>query len=102
MKRLGRRGGAVRTVRLETALGSLATAILLGVLSLTTGLGAAGWAVGLASGWGATALLAIGRIRHGQPILPADWITLIRALLSAGVAGLVADAADRPLPLLAL
>jgi phosphatidylglycerophosphate synthase len=92
----------VRTVRLETVLGTLATPTLLGVLSLTTGLGAAGWGVALASGWAATALLAAGRIRSGQSILPADWVTLTRALLSAGVAGLVADSVDRPLPVPAL
>src|SRR5919112_3680463 len=95
-------GGAVRTVRLETVLGALATPALLGVLSLTTGLAAAGWGVGLASGWVATALLAAGRTRRGQPILPADWITLARALLTAAVAGLVAGSSDRPLPLAAL
>jgi phosphatidylglycerophosphate synthase len=97
-----RSGGAVRTVRLEMVLGALGTITLLGVLSLTTGLDAVGWGVGLASGWAATALLAAGRMRSGQPILPADWVTLTRALLTAGVAGLVADSSDRPLPLPAL
>lgn len=85
----------MRSVRLETVLGTLATLVLLGVLSLTVGLRAAGWAVGVTCGWAATALLAAGRIRAGQPILPADWITLTRALLSAGAAGLVAGSADR-------
>ncbi len=92
----------MRSFRLETVLGTLGTPTLLGVLSLTTGLGAAGWGVGLASGWAATALLAAGRIRRGQPILPADWITLTRALLSAGAAGLVAGSAGRPLAVPAL
>jgi phosphatidylglycerophosphate synthase len=99
MTAVDRCGGAVRTVRLETVLGALATPTLLGVLAPTTGLDAAGWAVGLASGWTATALLAAGRVRCGQPILPADWVTLTRALLGAGVAGLVADSSGRPLPL---
>jgi phosphatidylglycerophosphate synthase len=92
-------GGAVRTVRLATVFGALATPALLGALSLTTSLDAAGWGVGLASGWVATALLAVGRSRRGQPILPADRITLARALLTAGVAGLVAGSWDGPLPL---
>jgi phosphatidylglycerophosphate synthase len=93
----------VGTVRLERILGTLATPVVLAVLSLTTGLDAAGWAVGLASGWGATHLMAAGRVRSGRPeILPADWITLARALLAAGVAGLVADASDRPLPVVAV
>lgn len=82
--------------RPETVVGLFATVTLLGVLSLTTGLGVAGWGVGLVSGWAATALLAAGRARRGEPILPADRVTLTRALLTAGVAGLVADSADRP------
>ncbi|MGY1633711.1 CDP-alcohol phosphatidyltransferase family protein [Geodermatophilus sp. SYSU D01186] len=92
----------MRSVRVETASGTLATPALLGVLSLTTGLGPAGWGVGLASGWTATALLAAGRTRREQPILPPDRVTLTRALLSAGVAGLVADSVGRPLPVPAL
>ncbi len=92
----------MRSFRLAAALGSLATPILLGVLSATTGLGAAGWGIGLAAGWTATALLVAGRFGGGQQILPADWITLTRALLSAGVAGLVADTWNRPLQVTAL
>jgi phosphatidylglycerophosphate synthase len=42
-------------------------------------------------------------MRSDQPsIHPADWVTLTRALLIAGVAGLVADSFDRPLPITAL
>lgn len=86
----------MRTVRLEVVLGTLATLLLLGVLSLTVGLGVAGWLVGLAAGAVPTAWLAAGRIRSEQPsIPPADWITLARALLTAGVAALVADSFDR-------
>jgi phosphatidylglycerophosphate synthase len=93
----------VGTIRLGRLLGTLATPVVLGVLSLTTGLDAAGWGVGLAAGWGATHLMAYARLRSDRPaILPADWITLTRALLAAGVAGLVADASDRPLPVVAL
>ena len=92
----------MRTVRVETVLGVLATPALLGVLSGTTGLGLVGWVAGLACGWAATALLAAGRIRHGQPILPADWVTLTRALLAAGVGGLVTDSFTRPLPVAGL
>jgi phosphatidylglycerophosphate synthase len=79
-------------IRLATILGVLSTAALLGVVSVAAGLGVAGWIVGLASGWGATALIVIARMRSDQPtIFPADWVTLIRAVLCAGVAGLVAD-----------
>ena len=37
-----------------------------------------------------------------HPMLPADWVTLTRALLIAGVAGLVADSFGRPVPITAL
>jgi phosphatidylglycerophosphate synthase len=79
----------VRTVRLEAVLGTLLTPVLLGGLAVSVGLDAAGWVVGLAAGWTTTALLAAGRARGGGQILPADWVTLTRALLSAGAAALV-------------
>src|SRR5215472_10603516 len=81
----------------------LATAALLGVVSATAGLGVAGWIAGLAAGSAATALLVTARMRSDQPsIHPADWVTLTRALLIAGVAGLVADSFGRPLSVAAL
>ena len=92
-----------RAIRLATILVVLSTAALLGVVSVTAGLGVAGWIAGLASGWGATALIVIARMRSEQPaIFPADWVTLTRALLIAGVAGLVADSFSRPLAVTAL
>ncbi|WP_409332561.1 CDP-alcohol phosphatidyltransferase family protein [Trujillonella humicola] len=92
----------MRSVPRETVLGTLATPVLLGVLSLVADLGAAGWAVGLASGWAATGLLTAGRARRGEPILPPDRVTLTRAVLTAGVAALVAGSAGGPLPVGAL
>src|SRR5690348_4485061 len=90
-------------IRLATILGMLSTADLLGVVSVAAGLGVAGWIVGLASGWGATALIVIARMRSDQPtIFPADWVTLTRAVLCAGVAGLVAASFGRPVPSTAL
>jgi phosphatidylglycerophosphate synthase len=95
--------GALPAIRLATILGMLATAALLGVVSATAGLGLAGWITGLATGSAATALLVTARMRSDQPtIFPADWVTLTRALLIAGVAGLVADSFSRPLPVTAL
>jgi phosphatidylglycerophosphate synthase len=95
--------GALPTIRLATILGMLATAALLGVLSATAGLGVAGWIVGLATGSAATALIVTARMRSDQPaIFPADWVTLTRALLIAGVAGLVADSFGRPMSTTAL
>jgi phosphatidylglycerophosphate synthase len=91
------------TVRIAAVLGMPATAAVLGVVSATAGLGIAGWIAGLATGAGATALIATARIRSDQPTMhPADWVTLTRALLAAGVAGLVADAFGRPASVTAL
>jgi phosphatidylglycerophosphate synthase len=95
--------GALPAIRLATILGLLATAALLGVVSATAGLGVAGWIAGLATGSAATALLVAARMRSDQPaIFPADWVTLTRALLIAGVAGLVADSFGRPVSVTAL
>src|SRR5215471_17052260 len=95
--------GTLPAVRLATILGMLATAALLGVVSATAGLGVAGWITGLATGSAATALIVTARMRSDQPaIFPADWVTLTRALLVAGVAGLVADSFGRPLSVTAL
>jgi phosphatidylglycerophosphate synthase len=95
--------GALPTIRLATILGLLATAALLGVVSATSGLGVAGWIAGLATGSAATALLVTARMRSDQPAMfPADWVTLTRALLIAGVAGLVADSFGRPVSVTAL
>jgi phosphatidylglycerophosphate synthase len=81
----------------------LATAALLGLVSATAGLGVAGWIVGLATGSAATALIVTARMRSDQPAMfPADWVTLTRALLIAGVAGLVADSFSRPVSITAL
>src|SRR5690348_18384593 len=95
--------GALPPLRLATMLGMLATAALLGVVSATAGLGVAGWIAGLATGSTATALIVTARMRSDQPTIhPADWVTLTRSVLIAGVAGLVADSFARPLPVAAL
>jgi phosphatidylglycerophosphate synthase len=94
---------ALRTIRVAAILGMPATAALLGVVSAAAGLGVAGWIAGLVTGSVATALIATARRRSDQPaMLPADWVTLTRAVLCAGVAGLVADSFDRPVPITAL
>ena len=90
-------------IRIAALLGMLATAAVLGVVSATAGLGAVGWITGLATGSAAAALLVTARRRSDQPAIhPADWVTLTRALLIAGVAGLVADSFGRPVPVTAL
>jgi len=94
---------APATIRLAAILGLLATAALLGIVSATAGLGVAGWITGLATGSAASTLLVTARMR-GEPaaIFPADWVTLSRSLLIAGVAGLVADSFSRPVSVTAL
>jgi phosphatidylglycerophosphate synthase len=95
--------GTLPAIRLAAILGLLATAALLGIVSATAGLGAAGWIAGLATGSAAATLLVTARMRSDQPAMfPADWVTLTRALLIAGVAGLVADSFGRPLSITAL
>ena len=90
----------MRTIRLEMIVGAVATVVLLGVLSMATDLGAAGWLVGLVCGWGVTALLAAGRARTTPKLIyPADWVTLGRAVLIAGVGALVAESIVGPLAL---
>src|SRR5690242_14202667 len=95
--------GALPTIRLATIAGMLATAALLGVVAVTAGLGVAGWIAGLATGSAAAALLVTARMRSHQPaIFPADWVTLTRMVLIAGVTGLVADSFGRPVSITAL
>ena len=90
-------------IQLATILGMFATAALLGVVSAAVGLGIVGWIVGLASGSAASVLIATARRRSEQPtIFPADWVTLTRAVLCAGVAGLVAASFVRPVSITAL
>ena len=94
---------ALPTIWLAALLGMLATAVLLGVVSATAGLGAVGWVTGLVTGSAAAALLVTARRRSDQPaIFPADWVTLTRMLLIAGVTGLVADSFSRPVSITAL
>jgi phosphatidylglycerophosphate synthase len=89
--------GALPAIWLAAIGGLAAAAVLLGILAATAGLGVAGWIVGLATGSAATALLATARKRSDEPAIhPADWVTLARMLLIAGVAGLVADSFSRP------
>jgi len=89
--------------RLAAVAGITATAAVLGVLSANSALGVAGWITGLATGWAATGLLVTARMRSDRPAMfPADWVTLARALLIAGVAGLVAESFAGPVSISAL
>lgn len=67
------------------------------------GLGAAGWAVGLASAGFTSLTLARARAYWGGDRLgPADWVTLTRAALVIGVAALVVDSFTGPVPVAGL
>ncbi len=85
------------------AAGLIAQVLLLAVLTLTAGLGAAGWTVGIACALTMATALAGGLARRpGEPLGPASWVTLARATLAVGVAALAADsfAHDVPVELL--
>src|SRR6185503_18692328 len=73
------------------AAGLIAQVLLLAVLAATVGLGAAGWVVGLACAGAMAAVLAhaLGRAPR-ERLGPASWVTLVRATLAVGVAGMVA------------
>ncbi|MFN2319992.1 MAG: CDP-alcohol phosphatidyltransferase family protein, partial [Dermatophilaceae bacterium] len=81
------------TVRLSATAGLVGLAALLVLLSVTVGLGRAGWAAGLGCGAVLTAGLVrgLGRAGHGRPS-PADLVTLCRGLMACGVAALTAEA----------
>lgn len=85
-------------VRPAPVLGLIVQSLLLVGLGATVGLGAAGWAAGLAYGIGLCVLL--GRALAGARVAfgPADVVTLSRALLVGGVVALTADSFGRPIP----
>jgi phosphatidylglycerophosphate synthase len=93
----------VRVSQAGPAVGLIAQVLLLAVLAVTAGLGAAGWIVGVACAVTMAAALARGLARgRGEQLAPASWVTLARATLAVGVAALVADsfARDTPVALL--
>ena len=89
----------MQTVRRAVVAGLSAQLLLLAVLAATVGLGPAGWVLGVASGLVVNLGLLLARLRAGDELLPpADWVTLARATLVGGLAALVADSFDRPVP----
>jgi phosphatidylglycerophosphate synthase len=82
----------VRLVQPGPTVGLLAQPVLLGALTASVGLGAAGWLTGLLCATVACGLLAAALARSGTSRLgPADRVTLTRTTLACGVAALVAD-----------
>jgi phosphatidylglycerophosphate synthase len=80
------------------ALGVAGLSLVLAVLESTSGLGAAGWLVGLGCGAALYAAVAAVAARSPRGLGPADMITLIRTTLSCGAAALVADSLVHPRP----
>jgi phosphatidylglycerophosphate synthase len=81
------------------AAGLTAQVLLLNVLAVTTGLGAAGWTVGIACAVIMAAALARGLARGpGERLGPASWVTLARATLAVGVAALAVDSFTHATP----
>jgi phosphatidylglycerophosphate synthase len=88
-----------RTAWAGPVAGLIALVLLLAALAGSVGLSAGGWLAGGACGLIVNASLARGIARHGTVRLgPADWVTLTRATLAAGVAALVADSLGRSAP----
>jgi phosphatidylglycerophosphate synthase len=80
-------------------LGLIAQVVLLAVLAMKVGLGAAAWVVGIACGVFTCVTLIRALTRADAPALgPADWVTLVRVTLVGGVAALTAESVQRPVP----
>jgi phosphatidylglycerophosphate synthase len=93
--------GSVQTVPV-TAL--LAQVLLIAGLAVTVGhsgtaLSPAAWAVGIACGLITNAALSRGLSYYRtERLSPADWVTLVRATLTVGVAALIADSFGHHVP----
>jgi len=87
----------VRLVRTGPAVGLSAHVGALAALSVTVGLGWAGWAAGLGYAVVTAVVLTCGLIRTGgRDFGPADWVTQVRAVLVGLVTALTAAAFERP------
>ena len=92
-------GGAVRTVRSGAILGVVAQVAVLAALAAGGGLTGAGLAIGLVCGLVSSLGLALALSWDGADgPRPADWVTLTRSVLVAGVAALVASSFAGPVP----
>ena len=88
---------SVRSVRSALAIGAGAQLVVLAALSISVGLGAAGWIAGAACAAVTDVLLVSGLHRHEMAGPgPADLVTRVRAALAGGVAALLVDGAPAP------
>jgi phosphatidylglycerophosphate synthase len=89
----------VRAVQALPVTGLIAQVLLVAALATTVGLSGAGWVVGVTGGVIMNAALERGLSRYRADRLgPADWVTLVRAMLAVGVAALIADSFRQPAP----
>lgn len=81
-------------------IGFVASLGLLGALMATAGLSGYGWALGVLCALGTNGALLRGiTLQAGRFALgPADWVTLVRSVLVAGVAALATEAMRSPGP----
>ena len=87
----------MRAVRMGLLVGMVGQLTLLAGLTVTVGLSAMAWTVGVVCAIVTTGLLAIGLRRSGAVAIgPANSVTLARACLVNSVAALVTDAFIRP------
>ncbi len=81
-----------RGIALAAGVGVLAEAVLLAILTVTRGLGAAAWVVGIVFALVVNGALALGLRRAGASApTAADGVTLARATLVGGVTALVVE-----------
>ncbi len=93
----------MRRVQTGPVVGFVCMLTLVGALGATVGLSSVGWVFGVAYAVGSNAALARGIDRQrGYPMGPADWVTLTRAVLTGGVAALVAESFSRSAPVVTL
>ncbi|MCL1870912.1 MAG: methyltransferase domain-containing protein [Promicromonosporaceae bacterium] len=88
----------MRAARTGSLVGSAALVVLLAALAAATGLSPVGWAVGLVCAAVVVAVEVRGLSRYAHARGPADMITLTRAILTCGVAALVAESFLRTPP----
>jgi len=82
----------MREVQRGPVIGFVSMLALLGTFATTVGLGGPAWVVGIGCAAGANGLLVHGLSRsHVRGLGPADRVTLARAVLVVGVAGLTAQ-----------
>jgi phosphatidylglycerophosphate synthase len=87
----------IRPVHMGPVVGVIGQLAVLSVIAGTVELSNAGWLLGTACGLITAGALLHGLTRSGSTAFgPANWITLIRAMLVGGVTALVADAFVRP------